>query len=142
MSQILDKMAENFASVAEWKVYCHSLQQTILKLSKEVNNLQEKNKHLEDLVKQAVPIIETEEQKKVKQSIVDVSDEEAIAIMELAKLKEISLRQDLDMSQTKQVEIYTKILLSIRETKKKSGVDASKGLSDEKIIDLLSGNGK
>lgn len=137
----LDKLSKEFKSVAEWASYCKSLESGLIKLTKEINSLKEKNEQLENIIKQTTPIIETEEQKRLKQTILDVSDEEAIAIMELAKLKEISLQRDLNADECRRYDIYTKSLLSIREKGKKRPSSGAEPTDEELLSRLEADNG-
>lgn len=132
----LDNLKNNFKDTSEWAHYCKSLENTIIKLTKEVNTLKEKNEQLEEIIKKTVPIIETDEQKHIKNTLQNVGDEEAIAIMELAKLKEISLQRDLNTDECRKYDIYTKALLAIREKKNKP-INNVPNMSDSEILSIL-----
>lgn len=135
----IDKMAEKFESVAELKEYSNAQYRTIIAQAKKISELEEKNKELEKLlVNGGSSLIENPNQSSILSQIQGLSDEEAIAVMEIAKLKQISLERDLDVSECKKYEVYTKTLVNIRASKKASDIMDNLGDIDEsKLLSAL-----
>lgn len=134
----IDKMGEKFESIAELKEYSNAQYRTIVAQAKKINELESKIQELEKLlVNGGSPILDPNQpSSSVFSQIQGLSDEEAIAIMELAKLKQVSLERDLDTNECKRFEIYTKTLLNLRSAKKPR--DFLEGIGDLDEATLLS----
>jgi hypothetical protein len=132
---------KNFKDIQEWKIFCTAQYKQIITLTQEISDLKDKNKNLEKIVSSTVPLLQDSSQKtSTIQSVAGMSDEEAIAVMEISKLREISLERPLDMAETKQYEIYTKTLQSLKN-KKSQGLAETEKLSNEEILKLVDNNG-
>jgi hypothetical protein len=132
------QLTKNFTEIAEWTRFCQAQSKQITTLTQEINELKEKNKQLEGLVGNFVPLIVNPGEKKSNLQIIEgLNDEEAIAVMEIAKLKEISLDRTLDPAETKQYEIYTKTLQLLRSVKKKPELLQAESLSDAEILKIV-----
>jgi|SRR5271165_4391260 len=113
MSNILD-----FQTIEELKEYAEAQFNVINQLNKDIKNLKAEKKHLEDQLKAANPV----------QNIPltdNISLEEKICREQIAIFKLTSADRELTLEETRKLEIYTKILLSLRDPnqKKKSEVD-------------------
>lgn len=135
MSNIFD-LTKGFKEIAEWQHFAQAQQITILNLTKEINDLKEKNKQLEKLIGDVTPLINTPNSKS-KLDLRDISDEEAIAIMELAKLREVCLDRELSSDETKRYDTYTKCLLALRNNKKKPEQDNAGQASEAQLLSIV-----
>jgi hypothetical protein len=136
-------LTKNFKEITEWQRFCEAQYQQIIKLSREITELKDKNISLEKIVNSTVPLLQDPNKpKKELKNILQLTDEEAIAVMEIAKLKDISLERPLDPAETKQYEIYTKTLQLLKQTKKAPELLEAEKLSDEQILTLVDGETK
>lgn len=103
ISDIADKFKEQSDSELQTIVDSQSL--VLIKLTKKLREVEEKNQHLEKLLKQSNPIIVSMDEQGI--------DEELIARSELRKLRQYSQQRELSMEETKKTEIYHKILLAL-----------------------------
>lgn len=108
----MDKMLEQFKDVASLQKYAEAQYKTILSLSRKVKVLEEENVELKDLLEKSTPLLQEEKQNFIAYQVEASSDEEMIAKVQLARMKEISMDRELTLEETKRVEIFTKILLS------------------------------
>jgi len=111
MDQI-DKMLQQFKDVASLQKYAEAQYKTILSLSKKVKVLEEENIELKDLLEKSTPLLNEEKKNFTTYNIEASSDEEMIAKVQLARMKEISMDRELTLEEAKRVEIFTKILSS------------------------------
>lgn len=103
-----DKMADKYKTVPELKAYCNAQYSTIVKLNKKINQLEQDIKD--------VKLNKTD----YKSSLLipntnGLSDEEAICIMELNKLRQRSMNDELTMEECRKVEAYVRTLLNLRD---------------------------
>jgi hypothetical protein len=69
---------------------------------------------------------------------IGATDEETICRVQLHLLNNASMLRELTMEETKKVEIYTKLLSQINNTKKKQPNDALDSLSDTDLLKIVS----
>lgn len=122
----IEEMAQNFKEFAELKEFSESQHKTINELSKKIVQLEQEKEHLKDLLEkntQGLAILSEKEK-----------NEEKICIHQLSLLKEESDKRLLTYEETKKVEIYAKVLSSIRNGEKKKEDELGK----KEIGDLLS----
>lgn len=108
----IDKMLEQFKDVASLQKYAEAQYKTILSLSKKVKVLEEQNIELKDLLEKSTPLLNEEKKNFSVYNVEASSDEEMIAKVQLARIKEISMDRELTLEEAKRVEIFTKILSS------------------------------
>jgi hypothetical protein len=108
----IDKMLEQFKDAASLQKYAEAQYKTILSLSRKVKVLEEENVELKDLLEKSTPLLQEEKQNFIAYQVEASSDEEMIAKVQLARMKEISMDRELTLEEAKRVEIFTKILLS------------------------------
>lgn len=121
-------MYKNLNTTEELQAFCEAQQKTIIELSKKINKLDEEKKHLEILLLEATPI--TYDLTK------DSSDEELICRTQLKTLADKCLNGvELNLEETKRVDTYTKLLLTINQSKKKT--PASIKLDEKDLLSVL-----
>lgn len=128
-------MTKNFVDTAEWKIFSESQARTIINLTKEISQLKDKNKSLEKMLMDNSPLIANNGSQSVL--FKELSDEEAIAVMELSKLKQTSLERELNDLECKRYDVYTKNLLSIREKKSKKDPKTVDQLTDAELLSIV-----
>lgn len=129
-----DKLVQNFKTMKELRQYCNSQYRVINELNKRIVSLEEENKHLKDLLTRSTPILDNSSGS--LEIYKDLSDELATCLMQIKILKEKSLAGELTFEDTKKLEIYTKLLISLRDGKEK-GDEATKALSDDELLKLV-----
>ena len=134
MSSAFEKMLDQFREISELQAFARAQQKTIMDLTKKNKNLDEEVKHLKKLLEQTVPVIKPTEEK------IDFgsNDEEAIAREQLFLLKKISNERELTLEETKRVEIFSKILNSLKEKQPKVLEIKAKQLSDAELLAQIS----
>lgn len=130
----IDEMAEQFTSIRELREYCNSQYQVIIALNKKLNEVQEKNKHLEALVEKVTPLLAEQEGK--LEIYKNLSDEMAICLMQIKLLKDKSIDKELSFEDTKKLDIYTKLLLELKSGGKLPD-SVAKNLTDGELDSLL-----
>ena len=125
----MDSLAEGIDSLDELKKYSNAQYSTIQKLVKRISILEKENQEL----KQGG-------QNSENQSILSidapkgVSDEEVVCILELNKLKNLSLVKELTLEECRKVETYVRTLSVIRQrTGDKTGL--MKDMSDKDLLE-------
>ena len=126
-------MLEKFNSVEELKAYSNAQFNTILDLNKKLNQKDNEIEHLKNLLEKSTEIIETPDNKNKIQTISNLTDQEAICVLQLQILKKRALEQELTLEESKKVETYTKILTA---QKRKEDED-NKHLKNMQSDDLL-----
>jgi len=106
----IDKMLEQIKDFASLQKYAEAQYKTILSLSRRVKVLEEENVELKDLLEKSTPVLNEEKKNFVAYQVEASSDEEMIAKVQLARMKEISMDRELTLEEAKRVEIFTKIL--------------------------------
>jgi hypothetical protein len=106
----MDKMLEQFKDMSSLQKYAEAQYKTILSLSRRVKVLEEENVELKDLLEKSTPLLNEEKKNFVSYQVEASSDEEMIAKVQLARMKEISMDRELTLEEAKRVEIFTKIL--------------------------------
>ena len=106
----IDKMLEQIKDFASLQKYAEAQYKTILSLSRKVKVLEEENVELKDLLEKSTPVLNEEKKNFVAYQVEASSDEEMIAKVQLARMKEISMDRELTLEEAKRVEIFTKIL--------------------------------
>lgn len=131
-------MSKNFKTKAELQSHYTELMQLAgaqeMQLQKLIKELEDKSKeidHLKSMLAKAVPIIGGAEQ-------IIPSDEELIAEMQLAKLKDRAHERDLTLEEARKFEIFSKIKHS---TKNPDDINAgykklTKGKSEVELLEI------
>lgn len=128
-----DKMFEQFKSFAELQEYTVAQYNTIIQQSKKITQLESEISHLKKLVTQTTPLIEGRSDSSPH---LITSDEEAIARLELRKLRDSSMGRELTMEEARKVEVYSKLLHQLSNKPKTIVVDTKKISSDQLLNSL------
>lgn len=108
----MDKMLEQFKDFTSLQKYAEAQYKTILSLTKKIKSLEEENINLKDILEKSTPLLEEDKKNFSLYQIEASTDEEMIAKVQLARLKELSLERELTLEEAKRVEIFHKILTS------------------------------
>lgn len=136
MSNKTDTMGEQFKSIAEMKAYTDAQYKTIITLNQKINELEEKNRSLEEILANSVPMVK--EQAAEIQLLSQGSDEETICRLQLKLLKDRVLAgEELTMEDTKKADIYARLILAIKQGDKKQSEKLAEKLDDSQLLDFL-----
>jgi phenylalanine-4-hydroxylase len=132
----VDKMLEQFKDFAELQVYAQSQYKTIISSSQKIKKLEDEITHLKKLIESG-NIVDISSEKKYSELLTS-SDEETISKIELNKLKHVSFERELTLEETKKVDIYSKILATIRGQQKTFDA-TSKKMDESELLKLVDG---
>jgi Cu/Ag efflux protein CusF len=133
-NESIDHLADTYASTeSDAKAYQKAQAATIVSQTKEINVLRKQKEQLEkEFEKLTMEHVQLKALNPAGTAQFEVSDEETIAIVQLAILKNLAMQRELTLEETKKCEIFTKLLVVIRgkvETKDEpaslSGLDAA-----------------
>lgn len=131
MSSATDKMIAQFSNLEDLSAFAKAQQKTLLELTKKNKVLEDETKHLKKLLEGTVPVINPN-----PKTSFSTNDEESIAREQLFLLKQKSTNEELTYEETKKVEIYSKILNTLKTNHKT--IDAnSKDISTTDVLKLL-----
>ena len=125
MADNIDKSLDQYTTMDELRAYAQAQQKVLSQLKSKIQKLEQENRSLIDKKPGTVPANNS--------SINNISDEETIAREQLFLLKNISRERELSFEETKKVEIYTKVLSTIKNTPKTIEVKA-KQLTDAELL--------
>jgi len=131
MATPTDRMIAQFQTLEDLQAFAKAQQKTLIDLTKKLKASEDEIKHLKKLLEGAVPVINAPAK-------VDFAsnDEESIAREQLYLLKKISSERELNFEETKKVEIYSKILIAIKDKPKTIEVQ-TRSLSNEELMAVL-----
>lgn len=130
---MFDKIISQFKDLSDYRDYAESQYNTIIKQSKEITVLQEEVSKLNNLIKNFNVSIDPDS---IPEQFQGLADQEIICKQQLQNLRDAALKGDLTLEECKKAEIYTKLLLSIDESKKKVIASPFKKLTEEELIQL------
>ena len=122
----IDAIAEKYKTKEEISAYADAQYKTIIKLTRRIAKLEDEKIDLQKQVQDAGSSISID-------NPMGITDEEAICIMELNKLRNKSLLDDLTMEECRKVETYVKTLATIRNQPKKIDIQ-TKGMSTDDLL--------
>lgn len=125
-NETIDKMAEQYKDFDSLKAYSNAQFQTILKLQKRLAQLERDNQDLKEKTVDGGNYINVPCPN-------GVTDEEAICIMELNRLRIMSMASPLTLEECRKVEMYVRTLATIRNQPKKLELN-TKGMSAEELL--------
>ena len=130
----IPELMKDFKEVTELKKYCEMQYKTIEYLQKKTTQLEMENNHLKEVLSGAVPVVQ--ETKKI-----EVSTEQAIAEIQLERLKNVAVERELTLEETKKYDLLVKNLMVSKPKKKE--IDASwKNLENVSPALLIEAAGK
>jgi hypothetical protein len=127
----IDKIMQEMTNTAELQSYADAQYQTIVSLNKQINELKAKNSSLETTLKS----IPASDSKIIQFPQYSITAEEEICLKQLENLRVASSGRDLTLEEARKLEIYAKILVSIR-SKEKDVTGEYKKLSTEELLKL------
>lgn len=130
----IDSLIKQMKTDEELRTYCNSQYQIIVKLQKKTAELEEKNRHLEELLKNSgnLPVSSRE-------ILLNPDNDEQIAREQLQLLKIQSSQRELTLEETKRFEVYAKFLNN-KFNNSKTIVVESKKLQTDELLALASMN--
>ena len=139
----IDHLALQYASTEDdAKAYQKAQQSTIISQTRQINELRKK---LEELSKQCETL--TIENTKLKAlapaSSLDttIPDEESICLVQLALLNNMSMQRELTLEECKKTEIYSKVLVTLRNKKPVDDTPSTSNLSNEELLAAMKSMG-
>lgn len=141
MSKI-DDITKNFEDVLEWRHFCEAQFKTITSLNKKINKLEEENSELKKLLQQTTPLLNENgtlshfEEKALELTEQGFSPAEIICHLEIYKLKQVSLRQELTMEETKKLDLLIRGLNTMKDGTNK-GLKNIQGLETGELLKML-----
>ena len=139
MSNQVDKTVAQYRDFNQLQEFAQAQQNTIVQLSKKIQKLEDERDHLKKLLESTVPLF-NEPGKIVTPGKILTSAEEAICVMQLDRLRDISLERELTLEETRRVEIFSKVLASVKN-KIKESESRVKQMSDEELLALVENDG-
>lgn len=131
----IDKMIDNFKDFAELKAYAEAQYRLTVELSKKINALEEERNDLKKVIENSHKGLILDPAK-AQELFVGVKDEEAICLMQLKLLRNISIERELTLEEAKRVEIYNKILNG-GNTKKAEEPPKIQAMTNDELSSLL-----
>lgn len=92
-----------YKNEAELKVFAEAQMNTIMELKRKLDESEKARQHLEKQLDGKAPIVIVKEDG-------DLQDQHAIAVMQLARLRDVSLGRELTLEEARKLEIYDKIV--------------------------------
>lgn len=126
----INAMLDKLETIEDFKAYAEAQHKTIVKITKKLNQLEEENKSLK-----------LKADKPTNHSVISLpeglTDEEAICIMELAKLRAASNLGELTLEECRKVEIYVKTLKTVRDGSNKKDVSPTSNMSTDDLLKAM-----
>jgi len=113
----IDSMLSEYKTSVELQAFARSQFQVIQNLTQKLTKLEEDKKHLEELLEQTNPLQVNKESSLVASVDLGASDSEIIARTQLQMLRVMAMQGELTLEETKKVQIYNDILLSLNKKK-------------------------
>jgi hypothetical protein len=135
MSDNISKTILQYKEMSQLQAYAEAQNSTILNLSKKLKKLEEERDHLKQLLESSVPILKDD--KSLGQKFL-TSSEEAICVMQLEKLRDISSGRELTLEEARRVEIFSKVLTASRNSPKVIELK-TQNMSNEELLALVEG---
>lgn len=117
-------------TLEEWESFAEAQFQVITNLNKEINQLRQEKKQIEELLKTSVvPLAPTLED--------TVSPEEQICRDQLRLLNSVSKERELTSEECRKVDIYTKLVISLSNSTGKKKPSEIDHLKNEDLLKLV-----
>lgn len=133
----ISKISEDFKELAELKIQNTAQFKVITNLTKQNEELKEKIKHLESMMNKAVPTLVPLD----NISTIESGEEPSIEIskLEILKLRNKSLVEQLTYEDSKRLEIYTKIINATKSGMKTIEIKAKQLSNADLLLSLEEG---
>jgi hypothetical protein len=137
----MDKTIAQYKEMSQLQEFATSQQKIIIQLSKKIQKIEEERDHLKSLLESSVPLIKKEGESLGEKFL--TSAEEAICVMQLEKLRDVSASRELTLEETRKVEVFSKVLNAVRNAPKTIEIK-NKQISSEELLALVESddNGK
>ncbi len=116
------------------KAFAEAQMKTITSLSKELTELKKANDHLKNLLETSTPLIKGENDNtgsSVRLEGLMTQDDEAIAVLELNRLRDIAMERSLTLEESRKAELFHKMLITLKNQPKTIVVESKKLSTDE-----------
>lgn len=133
-SQGIIALIDQYKGEESLRAFAHAQMKQITSLTKKVNELEKENKQLQKMLQDKTPV-QSSEKSLIKNEGLLTTDEEAIAVMELNRLRDEAMSRPLTFEESKKADLFHKMLIAIRN-KPKTIVVESKKLSTEELLSL------
>jgi len=137
MSDNVSKTIMQYKELSQLQQYAEAQNSTILQLSKKLKKLEEERDHLQELLASSVPIIKENNKSPLGEKFL-TSSEEAICVMQLEKLRDISSERELTLEEARRVEIFSKVLTASRNSPKVIELK-TQNMSNEELLAIVEG---
>lgn len=129
----IDDLIKDIKDITEMRAFCEAQYRTILQLNKRLKATEEERDQARKLLETTAPLVNEEAENLSKKKGLLTPDEEEICREQLRMLNETSKRGPLSFEDSKKVDLFAKLLLQVRESRKKSGPE----LENQETGDLL-----
>jgi hypothetical protein len=131
---VIDNIAKQFKTFAELQQFCEIQFKQLIDLQQKLKDLEDKNKQLQKIIDTGSFIVGSPTD--VKKLLSESLDAETICLSQLKILNRISEDRELTLEETKKTEIFYKILTSI-QSKGKKKEDPTGELNEEELLTLI-----
>lgn len=114
MEDNISKTILQYKEFSQLQEYASAQEKTLIQLSKKLKKVEEECSHLKELLESSVPILKTDKQISGEKFL--TNSEEAICVMQLEKLRDISSERELTLEEARRVEIFSKVLTASRNS--------------------------
>lgn len=135
----IDHLAEQYTGTEEdAKAYQKAQSATIVAQTKEITVLRKQKEQLEkEFEKLNMEHIQLKVLNPSATAQFETSDQETIAIVQLAILKNLAMQRELTLEETKKFEIHTKLLIQIQNRAPEEKDTKMDGLSNEQLVSMM-----
>lgn len=133
----ISKTILQYKEMSQLQQFAEAQSSTIIQLSKKLKKLEEERDHLKQLLESSVPILKDDSKPELGQKFL-TSSEESICVMQLEKLRDISIGRELTLEEARRVEIFSKVLSASRNSPKVIEFK-TKNMSNEELLALVEG---
>ena len=136
----ISKSIQQYKDFESLQQFAEAQQKTIIQISKKIQKIEEERDHLKTLLESSVPLIKKEGEQLGERFL--TSSEEAICVMQLEKLRDISSARELTLEETRKVEVFSKVLNAVRNAPKTIEIKNKQMTSEELLALVESDDGK
>lgn len=129
----IDELSKQFKTMKELRQYCDSQYMVINQLNKKIIEQDQEIAHLKEVLSNSAPIIS--DASGDLEVYKDISDELLVCIQQIKILRNKSEREELTFEEAKKLDIYTKLLVSLRTGKEPKKNEVTPSVEElEKIL--------